>query len=169
MIRKLSKHIWVYKVFERVAPNFSWANVKWIMNFMGESESRLSFTRPTKVGRYTGRFPVVFTTFLFACGLAYEALYHIFRGSLAFSLIPQDGFYYYYLTAKHIAATGFSSFDGIVPTNGYHPLWMWCIAILSFLARENDSNCFVMIEAVQIFSSVITAAFVLKLFRELYG
>ena len=109
------------------------------------------------------------TVFLFACGLAYEPLYHIFRGSLAYTLIPQDDFYYYYLTAKHVAANGFSSFDGIVPTNGYHPLWMWCIAGLSFLSRGNDNTCFVMIEIVQILLSVITASLVLKLFRELYG
>ena len=114
-------------------------------------------------------FPwVISVTFFFACGLAYEPLYHIWRGSLAYSLIPQDDFYYYYLTAKHVSATGFSSFDGIVPTNGYHPLWMWCIAGLSFLARGSDSTCFVMIEIVQILSSVISAALVLKLFRKLY-
>jgi hypothetical protein len=125
--------------------------------------------KPSSISRVS-HFPwVISVTFIFACGLAYEPLYHIFRGSLAYSIIPQDDFYYYYLTAKHVAANGFSSFDGIVPTNGYHPLWMWCIAVLSFLSRGNDSVCFIMIEVVQILSSVVTAALTLKLFRELYG
>jgi len=115
-------------------------------------------------------FPwVISVTIVFACGLAYEPLYHIWRGSLAYSLIPQDDFYYYYLTAKHVAASGFSSFDGIVQTNGYHPLWMWCIAGLSFLARGNDSACFIMVEIVQILSSVVSAVLVLRLFKKLYG
>ncbi|HET6401929.1 MAG TPA: hypothetical protein VFH95_11090 [Candidatus Kapabacteria bacterium] len=107
--------------------------------------------------------------FLFACGLAYEPLYHIVRGSLAYSIIPQDDFYYYYLTAKHFAATGFSSFDGIVPTNGYHPLWMLVLTGLSLLAHGNDPTTFILIEAIQILSAVVTAALTLRLFRRLYG
>ena len=107
--------------------------------------------------------------FLFACGLASEPLYHIVRGSLAYSIIPQDDFYYYYLTAKHFAATGFSSFDGIVPTNGYHPLWMLVLAGLSLLAHGNDTTTFIFIEVIQILSAGTTAALSLRLFRRLYG
>src|SRR5665213_3942255 len=81
---------------------------------------------------------VFFCTLAFACGLAYEPLYHIVRGSLAYSIIPQDDFYYYYLTAKHFAATGFSSFDGIVPTNGYHPLWMLSLIHISEPTRQAE-------------------------------
>src|SRR5688572_28670737 len=36
--------------------------------------------------------------------------------------LPDDAFYYYQ-TARIFAHTGFSSFDGIHATNGYHPLW----------------------------------------------
>ncbi len=128
--------------------------------------------RPTEVGRYTDRYTryyPIFVTFLFACGLAYEPLYHIIRGSLQYSIIPQDDFYYYYLTSKHFALTGFSSFDGIVPTNGYHPLWMLIIAALSFLMRGNDAGTFVWIEVIQVLSCVVTAWLALRLFRELYG
>ncbi|HEX5316438.1 MAG TPA: hypothetical protein VFX22_07295 [Candidatus Kapabacteria bacterium] len=109
------------------------------------------------------------TVFLFACGLAYEPIYHIVRGSLAYSIIPQDDFYYYYLTAKHFAASGFSSFDGIVPTNGYHPLWMLVLAGLSFLAHGKDGTTFILMEVVQVLSAVATAALTLRLFRKLYG
>ncbi|MFI5202846.1 MAG: hypothetical protein ACHQNE_10715, partial [Candidatus Kapaibacterium sp.] len=109
------------------------------------------------------------TVFLFACGLAYEPLYHIVRDSLAYSIIPQDDFYYYYLTAKHFALAGFSSFDGIVPTNGYHPLWMLALAGLSALSHGNDATTFILLEVVQILSAVVTAALTLRLFRNLYG
>ncbi|GEM_PF-791828 len=108
-------------------------------------------------------------TFIFACGLAYEPLYHIVRGSLAYSIIPQDDFYYYYLVAKHLALDRFSSFDGIIPTNGYHPLWMLALAGMHFIARGNDRLCFILIEAAQILSAVITARLLTKLFGVLYG
>ncbi len=108
-------------------------------------------------------------TLLFACGLAYEPLYHIARHSLAYSLIPQDDFYYYYLTARHFAATGFSSFDGIVPTNGYHPLWMLVLAGLSLIAHGKDTTTFVPMEIVQILSAVATSELTLHLFHRLYG
>ena len=35
-----------------------------------------------------------------------------------------DDAFYYLQTARHIAATGHSTFDGLDPTNGYHPGWM---------------------------------------------
>lgn len=43
--------------------------------------------------------------------------------------VPDDAFYYY-KTAWNVAATGFSSFDGIHPTNGYQPLWfLLCVPV----------------------------------------
>ncbi|MDB5032859.1 MAG: hypothetical protein JWQ98_100, partial [Chlorobi bacterium] len=38
-------------------------------------------------------------------------------------VVPDDAFYYLQI-ARHIAASGHSTFDGINPTNGYHPAWM---------------------------------------------
>jgi hypothetical protein len=37
--------------------------------------------------------------------------------------LPDDTFYYLQI-ARHLAASGRSTFDGINPTNGYHPAWM---------------------------------------------
>jgi hypothetical protein len=45
-------------------------------------------------------------------------------------MAPDDAFYYLQI-ARHLAADGRSTFDGVSSTNGYHPLWM---AILSGLA-----------------------------------
>lgn len=43
--------------------------------------------------------------------------------------VPDDAFYYYN-TAWNAARTGFSSFDGIHPTNGYQPLWfVLCVPV----------------------------------------
>ncbi len=116
-----------------------------------------------------GRYTVLIGTFLFACGLAYESLYHLWRGSLAYSIIPQDDFYYYYLTAKHIALHGFSSFDGIVPTNGYHPLWLWCLTGLVAITGGNDHTFFQLLSVVQIVSATVSALLLWRLFDRVYG
>ncbi|MDP4288529.1 MAG: hypothetical protein Q8922_11385 [Bacteroidota bacterium] len=108
------------------------------------------------------------TTLLFAAALAYEPLYHLFRGSLAFSVFPQDDFYYYYLTAKNIALHGFSSFDGIVPTNGYHPLWLWVLSAVSFVVRSNDRSFFIALEGIQIISAMVSAELLMRLLSRLF-
>lgn len=108
-------------------------------------------------------------TLLFACGLAYEPLYHLVQGTLAYAVFPQDDFFYYYLTAKNIALHGFSSFDGIVPTNGYHPLWLWVMSAMAWLTRGSDQTFFVSLEITQIISAVISADLLARLLVRLYG
>ena len=49
-------------------------------------------------------------------------LFTLSDGALV-KVIPDDAFYYLKI-AFHIAAGDGSTFDGINPTNGYHPLWM---------------------------------------------
>jgi hypothetical protein len=39
------------------------------------------------------------------------------------AVVPDDAFYYL-VTARNLAAKNLSSFDGLNPTNGYHPGWM---------------------------------------------
>lgn len=53
---------------------------------------------------------------------------------LLITIVPDDAFYYFQ-TGKHILQSGFSSFDGINYTNGYHPLWM--LLILPFQLISN--------------------------------
>lgn len=39
-----------------------------------------------------------------------------------------DDAYYYFVIAENLATGHGSTFDGLAPTNGYHPLWMWLLA-----------------------------------------
>ncbi|HEX8217579.1 MAG TPA: hypothetical protein VF914_00050 [Chloroflexia bacterium] len=49
--------------------------------------------------------------------------------------MPDDAFYYFQ-TARHIAAGDGSTFDGLHPTNGYHPLWMLALVPFSMIAPD---------------------------------
>ncbi len=42
-----------------------------------------------------------------------------------------DDFYYYQQVAQHLVWRGYSSFDGVHQTNGYHPLWLVLMALLT--------------------------------------
>jgi hypothetical protein len=46
-------------------------------------------------------------------------------------LFVEDDFFYYIKVAQNLAQGAGSSFNGIVPTNGYHPLWLLLLAGLS--------------------------------------
>ena len=48
----------------------------------------------------------------------------------------QDDFLYYLKVAQNIAHGHGSTFNGIVPTNGYQPLWLACLVLLSWLTEN---------------------------------
>ena len=50
----------------------------------------------------------------------------------------EDGFYYFKI-AQNIAQGEGSSFDGINPTNGYHPLWQLCLVPIFWLTSHTGS------------------------------
>src|SRR5512135_1533296 len=47
----------------------------------------------------------------------------------------RDDAYYYFKVAQNISEGHGSTFDGIHPTNGYHPLWMLVCVPIFALAR----------------------------------
>ncbi len=50
-------------------------------------------------------------------------------------IVPDDTFYYLKV-AQNLAATGKSTFDGINPTNGYHPGWMAVMVLLAKIVSQ---------------------------------
>lgn len=48
--------------------------------------------------------------------------------------LPDDSFYYLQV-ARHVAGGLGSTFDGVEPTNGYHPLWMWLLVPVQAVTR----------------------------------
>ncbi|MCC6547119.1 hypothetical protein IT570_08110 [Candidatus Sumerlaeota bacterium] len=51
--------------------------------------------------------------------------------------LPDDAWYYFSI-ACHIASGAGSTFDGVHPTNGYHPLWMMVLSTLRLLAGDME-------------------------------
>ncbi|HUT53362.1 MAG TPA: hypothetical protein VM658_08230 [bacterium] len=48
--------------------------------------------------------------------------------------------YFYLVTARNLALTGRQSFSGIYPTNGLHPLWLYCLSAYSWLVSLVDAK-----------------------------
>jgi hypothetical protein len=55
--------------------------------------------------------------------------------NLSWHWFIRDDAYYYFKVAQNISEGHGSTFDGINPTNGYHPLWMLVCVPIFFLAR----------------------------------
>jgi hypothetical protein len=53
----------------------------------------------------------------------------------AFRYLAPDSFYYH-TVARNIALNGSISYDGQLPTNGFHPLWQATLAVLYFVLHH---------------------------------
>lgn len=62
----------------------------------------------------------------------------------AISPMVDDGFYYLKI-AQHLAHGAGSTFDGLHLTNGYHPLWLACLALFAWLAPNTESVLILML------------------------
>jgi hypothetical protein len=58
-----------------------------------------------------------------------------FRLHISWMNFEQDDFFYYLKVASNLASGRGSTFNGLVSTNGYHPLWMWTIALIVCLGN----------------------------------
>ena len=49
----------------------------------------------------------------------------------------QDDFYYYIVVANNFWNYGFLTFDGLVETSGFQPLWQYCVVVLSYFLDKS--------------------------------
>jgi hypothetical protein len=75
----------------------------------------------------------------------------------------QDDFFYYLQVARNIAETGKSTFGGVTPTNGYHPLWQFLLAAVYTLGKEKLVYLFVL--ALQFLGTIATYLLTRRLLR----
>jgi hypothetical protein len=67
----------------------------------------------------------------------------------------EDDFFYYLKIAQNLAHGAGSTFNGVVPTNGYHPLWMMVLTVFSFLTSKPRAILF-FLSACSLISTVAT-------------
>jgi hypothetical protein len=65
----------------------------------------------------------------------YASFRPLFSGT-PWMLFFEDDFFYYLKVAQNLAHGGGSTFNGIVPTNGYHPLWFLVLTGLSLISTR---------------------------------
>lgn len=82
--------------------------------------------------------------------------------------LPDDVFYYL-VPARNLAQTGFISFDGIHPTNGYQPLWFAVTVPFFWLWPAGGTTPFRAILLLQVVLSTITGLMMLRTLARLFG
>lgn len=77
-----------------------------------------------------------------------------------------DDAFYYFKTAQNIAESGFISYDGIAPTNGFHPLWMMICVPVFALARFDLYLPLKLLILVQVVLNAASGYLLYRLFAE---
>jgi hypothetical protein len=71
-----------------------------------------------------------------------------------------DDTFYYWMIARRFWETGFFTFDGLNPTNGFQPLWQWMLLPLGLLAHDGQLRLSLLLAA----GTYQAAAWLLALF-----
>ncbi len=71
--------------------------------------------------------------------------------------LATDDALYYPTVARNIASGLGSTYDGVTPTNGYHPLWCWLQVPIAYLTRSLDSMTYLWIVKVLMVIVVVLA------------
>ena len=74
---------------------------------------------------------------------AFHAAAAPFRAGASWLLFVQDDCFYYLKIAENLATGHGSTFNGIVPTNGYHPLWLLTLTFFRFVFRSASFISFI--------------------------
>src|SRR5271155_5399745 len=97
------------------------------------------------------------STLLFLAVFLYSCLCffgHFSRGIHAFSMVDDDCYYYMKIASNIVAGHG-STFDGEILTNGFHPLRMGAITLISAFTSRIE-NIIAAIYAIAIASTLAT-------------
>jgi hypothetical protein len=79
----------------------------------------------------------------------------------------QDDSYFYLQIGRNIAAGHGSTFHGLTPTNGYHPLWMPAVTAAAWLTDADSTATLRLVIAIQLALTLATALIFLRLARDM--
>ena len=99
---------------------------------------------------HSGHSPVVILT------IAFLLLSALVPALLKPAEFMQDDSYFYLQIAHNIVAGLGSSFNGITPTNGYHPLWLWIVTALSIAADGDKITTLYLVFLLQGFLAIVS-------------
>jgi hypothetical protein len=108
---------------------------------------------------------LVLWTFAVLAALVAGLLLFASMRNVVLRFMHDDAFYYFGI-AWQWKRTGFSTFDGINPTNGYHPLWEWLLVPAAGLFQSPEMFARASAAVGVVFFSAATALVVRKLTRE---
>jgi hypothetical protein len=80
--------------------------------------------------------------------------------------IHDDSFFYLQIASQVFAGHG-STFHGVTPTNGYHPLWMACVIAAMTLAGGDKDIAIVVVVLLQVLLIAAALVLFLRLMRDL--
>ena len=83
-------------------------------------------------------------------------VYHLARGSIAYLGLFEDDYFYYAIIADKFVTLGKLTYDGVTPTNGFHPLWFAVVTGLRVVAGGLNGTFYGMLCAVFLASMVAT-------------
>jgi hypothetical protein len=102
--------------------------------------SSLQSFRQAALPRWARALPVVLLVIYLLVLLSRFA-----HGGNRFLPFFEDDFFYYLVVARNLVHHGVSTFNGIQPTNGYHPLWLLINALLYRIFGDRESLFVVLI------------------------
>lgn len=126
---------------------FHWAEIpityKNPSSQVGQSNIKEAFKhlwaiRKAKKTNHSLENALAFSFFGVSCAVAFFLMLFGSMRDVVLRFIQDDAFYYFGI-ANNWKELGFSSFDGITPTNGYHPLWEWMLIIPSSWFTEIET------------------------------
>ena len=108
--------------------------------------------------------PAFILAFILALILLISAT-QAFLGTGMPNFFYEDDSYFYLQIARNISQGFGSTFDGINPTNGYHPLWMWVVTIIAFASSIFTQSKLALLFFVTLLSNTIVFTIAFKLIK----
>jgi hypothetical protein len=94
-------------------------------------------------------------------------VYHLLTGSRAYLGLFEDDYFYYAIVADNFVATGRATFDGLMPTNGYHPLWFAVLVCLRAVFGRFGPAFYAALAVVSLIGTIATYEIGVRFARQL--
>ena len=83
-------------------------------------------------------------------------VYHLWHGSPAYLGLLEDDYFYYATVADNVVRAGHLSYDGVTPTNGFHPLWQLALTLLRFFCGRFGPAYYVGLTVIAVAAMIAT-------------